>query len=82
MSATGTIFVNGLPYVPDTLWNSTMLCPERIKMIVFDEFWYTRREYSSVLFWDFRAGLLNSLGPVSEITCPSLIFLRTQRVST
>jgi hypothetical protein len=61
---------------------SLMLRPEHIKAIAFDEFWYTQREYSLVLFWDFRAGLLNNLGLVSEITCPSLIFLRTQCVST
>jgi hypothetical protein len=52
----------------------SLLCPERIEAIAFGRFWYTQREYSSISFWDFRAGLLSSLGPVSEITCPLLIF--------
>jgi hypothetical protein len=51
-----------------------VLCPERIEAIALDRFLYMRREYSSVSFWDFRTGLLGSLGPVSEITCPLLIF--------
>jgi hypothetical protein len=51
-----------------------MLRPEHIKAIAFGRFWYMRREYSSVSFWDFRASLLSSLGPVSEITCLLLIF--------
>jgi hypothetical protein len=54
--------------------DGSILCPEHIKAIAFGKFWYTWREYSLVSFWDFRAGLLSSLGPASEVTCPSLIF--------